>query len=71
MDVHIVCVQGCPCTTEEGLAMTKLDLDIKKDSIVPIYQQIVIGLQDAINRGDLEPAEKLESEQNFAKQLQW
>ncbi|MEK3532661.1 hypothetical protein AAA434_12245 [Lactobacillus crispatus] len=51
--------------------MTKLDLDIKKDSIVPIYQQIVIGLQDAINRGDLEPAEKLESEQNFAKQLQW
>lgn len=69
MDVHIGCVQGCPCTTEEGLAMTKLDLDIKKDSIVPIYQQIVIGLQDAINRGDLEPAEKLESEQNFAKQL--
>lgn len=28
-----------------------------------------MGVQDAINRGDLEPAEKLESEQDFAKQL--
>lgn len=49
--------------------MAKLELDIKKDSVTPIYQQIVMGMQDAINRGDLEPAEKLESEQNFARQL--
>lgn len=49
--------------------MAKLELDIKKDSVVPIYQQIVNGIQDAINRGDLEPAEQLESEKNFANQL--
>lgn len=46
-----------------------LDIDIKKDSVIPIYQQIVTGVQDAINRGDLEPAQKLESEKNFARRL--
>ena len=49
--------------------MAKLELDIKKDSVIPIYQQIVVEIQDAINRGDLEPGQKLESEENFAQQL--
>lgn len=46
-----------------------LNLHIDRASPVPLYHQVVQGIEHAIHSGDLEPGTKLQNEIDLAKQL--
>src|ERR1700681_414282 len=48
---------------------TMINVGIDKDSAVPIYQQIIDGLREAVSGGRVVPGSKLPSTRIFAEEL--
>lgn len=58
-----------PAWNEEYLVANQLGLIIDRSSPVPLYHQVVQGIENAINSGILEPGSRLENEIDLAAQL--